>query len=236
MNWAHCNPDDDTSISRRSSRGPKKKSNRQRARGNAPPLGRFLIERSTYTSGQAAHLLRIPARTLRRYLSVGKLVGIQNPITQTWHISSEALIDFIESQGGEAIVRKTQITVLVIDRLPDLADMLERMRDQDRPELVIHLFEEVGDGLIESGVRRPELIVVNATSPFYDGVGLIKLLRNNPHLRSSKIMAIVDEHRRVERSDSLRGIALLQRPVTYADLLSTLNDMFEEWEALSSER
>ena len=196
-------------------------------------MGPFLIERSTYTSGQAAHLLRIPARTLRRYLNVGKLVGIQNPITQTWHISSEALIDFIESQGGEAIVRKTQITVLVIDRLPDLADMLERMREQDRPELLVHLFEEVGDGLIESGVRRPDLIVVNATSPFYDGVGLIKLLRSNPHLKRTKILAIVDEHHRIERSDGIRGIEMLQKPVTYTDLLNALNSMFEEREVLS---
>jgi hypothetical protein len=43
------------------------------------------------TSSQAAAILGIPARTMRRYLEIGKFPGIQNSITGSWSVSKSAI-------------------------------------------------------------------------------------------------------------------------------------------------
>ncbi len=211
-------------LSRRSSRVPNHRSRRPRLRAKSSD-GRFRIDQESYTSGQAARLLRIPARTMRRYLSIGKLVGDQNPITQTWRISREALVEFIKSQGGEVLVIQHRLQVLVIDQQSDIAEMLEQIKESDRPDIEVSTFEEVGDALIESGALCPDIIVLSATSPFYDGVGLLKLLRANPRLKRSKILAIVNEYHNLEPTESIRGVKTLKRPFSQDQLLAMLNGM-----------
>jgi excisionase family DNA binding protein len=52
-------------------------------------------EKPTLTSGQAAALLGIPARTVRRYLITGKLKGKQNPITGRWTVERTDVQEFL---------------------------------------------------------------------------------------------------------------------------------------------
>lgn len=46
------------------------------------------------TSGQAAKFLGIPGRTIRRYLSSGRLQATQHPVTKRWGLTQEALVEF----------------------------------------------------------------------------------------------------------------------------------------------
>jgi CheY-like chemotaxis protein len=206
---------------------------RQHLGSAAEPARRFSIDQESYTSGQAARLLRIPSRTLRRYLSLGKIRGEQNPITQTWHISSAALADFIESQGGEAVVRQTRVRIMVIDGGTDIADKLEQVRAEECPHLLVNLFEEVGDALIESGVNRPDLIVINTTTPFFDGIGLLRLLRANAHLKSSKILAITEAEENINGLAGMRGITILKKPFSHHTLVDIVSSLFPDKEVLS---
>ncbi len=185
-----------------------------------------MLEKDTYTSGQAARLLDIPARTLRRYLSIGKIEGIQNPITQTWQISAAALSRFIQRQGGEAVITEQALVALVIDGKPQVAELLKRFADQRYPKLEVKAFQEVGDALIESGVRTPDLIVIDTHTPFYDGLGLLKLLKSNSHTSSSKILAITDESESTIHLDDLGATTTLVKPFSYSDLSQTLMYMF----------
>ena len=200
MNW----PNYDSDEQYRGVAGPERVRERESVRRQTASEEEqcFIIEQETYTSGQAARLLRIPARTLRRYLSVGRIQGNQNPITQTWHITCDALVRFIEAQGGKAVVKPGEVTVLVIDGKPVMADLLKRVAEQTRSGIVVREFQEVGDALIESGVRRPDLIVIDTATPFFDGVGLLRLLRSNPHTQSSKILAMTDS---ADNVDQLRA-------------------------------
>ena len=118
MNWSHQQRDQEETNGQHDLTGKER---------HIKKIARcFTLDKDTYTSGQAARLLDIPARTLRRYLSIGKIEGIQNPITQTWQISAEALSRFIQNQGGEVIIQEHPVTVLVIDGKPQIAELLNR--------------------------------------------------------------------------------------------------------------
>jgi CheY-like chemotaxis protein len=194
----------------------------------------FSLTKDFYTSGQAARLLGIPSRTLRRYLSIGKIEGRQNPITQTWQITPESLAKFIAEQGGEAVMEMKEISVLIIDGRKAVGDLFRKMAESSRRSILISEFQEVGDALIESGVRKPDLIVIDTSTPFYDGTSLLKLLRANPHTHGAKILAITDDHSRTRRIEEEGAAAVLVKPFSYTDLASTVEFIFPDTAELPS--
>ena len=228
MNWPHRESDDQAEMSGQKQSTPPREMGEKRRRAKR----RFSIDKESYTSGQAARILEIPARTLRRYLSIGKIEGIQNPITQTWQISAAALARFIENQGGEAVILQKELVAVVIDGKPQVAELLRRFAKQQLPGLTVKEFQEVGDALIESGVRAPDLIIVDATTPFYDGIGLLKLLRSNPHTSTSKVLAITDDSIGTETLEALGATTWLEKPFSFNDLAQTVSYMFPSGEEL----
>ena len=218
MNWSHQERDEHSKMHQQHS--PDRKG------GIRAGSRCFTLDKDSYTSGQAARLLDIPARTLRRYLSIGKIEGIQNPITQTWQISAEALSRFIQSQGGEVVIADQELIALVIEGKSQVADLLKRYSEQRYPNLKVKYFQEVGDALIESGVQTPDLIIIDVNTPFYDGPGLLKLLRSNPHTSSSKILALSDESDTSTDLDAMGATTTLVKPFSYNDLAQTLMYMF----------
>ena len=222
MTWPHQNSNEQIDNAEKEhvpARIERKRRSRQASRC-------FTLDKDTYTSGQAARILDIPARTLRRYLSIGKIEGTQNPITQTWQISAEALSRFITTQGGEVVIADQEIVALVIDGKPQVAELLRRFAQQRYPNLVIKEFQEVGDALIESGVKTPDLIVIDTNTPFYDGLALLRLLRSNSHTASSKILAITDASDTTANLGHLGATTTLVKPFSFNDLAQTIMYMF----------
>ena len=133
---------------------------------------------------------------------------------------------FIEAQGGRAVVKPGEVPVLVIDGKPVVADLLKRVAEQTRSGIVVREFQEVGDALIESGVRRPDLIVIDTATPFFDGVGLLRLLRSNPHTQSSKILAMTDSADNIDQLRAYGATLVLVKPFGYNDLAEKLSTLF----------
>ena len=194
----------------------------------------FSLEKDAYTSGQAARLLGIPSRTLRRYLSIGKIDGRQNPITQTWQITAESLARFIAEQGGEAVIELREISVLIIDNKKSVGEMFRKIGETSKRLIRTAEFQEVGDALIESGVRRPDLIVIDTSAPYYDGIGLLRLLRSNPHTNSAKVLAVTDDPNKTRELESLGASTTLVKPYTFTDLAQTIDYMFPTTAELAS--
>lgn len=194
----------------------------------------FSLDKDFYTSGQAAKLLGIPSRTFRRYLSIGKIEGHQNPITQTWQISSESLAKFIAEQGGESVIELKEIAVLVIDGKKAVGELFRKMGKSSRRPILLFEFQEVGDALIESGVHRPDLIFIDTSTPFYDGLGLLRLLRSNMHTQTARILAVTDEPEKTRDLELLGAAATLVKPFSYTDLMQTVEYLFPNTAELPS--
>ena len=230
MNWPHENAEDD--VPRRDMKlSPRSTPLTVPRKGGIRTIS---LDKELYTSGQAARLLGIPSRTLRRYLAIGKIEGIQNPITQTWQIPSESLVSFIESQGGEAKVELKEVFVLVIDGKKAAFDLFRKLAEASRRPLVVSEFQEVGDALIECGVRRHDLIVIDTATPFYDGIALLKLLHTNTHTNGAKLLAITDDPEKNRILETMGATTTLVKPFSYTDLLQTVEYMFPNTAELPS--
>ena len=70
---------------------------------------KLILKKEEYTSGEIAKLLKIPNRTIRRYLEIGKITGNQHPITKTWIVTRDDLIEFLKpyEESYEIIIPST---------------------------------------------------------------------------------------------------------------------------------
>ncbi len=141
---------------------------------------------------------------------------------------------FIAEQGGEAIIELKEISVLIIDNRRAIGDLFRRMAESSRRTVVISEFQEVGDALIESGVIKPDLIVIDMSTPFYDGTSLLRLFAANPHTHGAKILAVTDEPERMQGIEGEGAAAVLVKPFSYTDLVQTVEYIFPDTAELPS--
>jgi CheY-like chemotaxis protein len=147
------------------------------------------IDREVYTSGQIARLLRIPDRTVRRYLSIGRIEGYQHPITGTWQIERKALLRFIEDTGGDPTqFAKTQ-KILIVDDDPPIVDRLKKELSDSLPDAIIDATADACDALIEIGECCPDIVILKARMPVLTGKDILAAMRNN--LITAHVKALV---------------------------------------------
>ncbi len=193
-----------------------------------PEVRPFRIDRDFYTSGQAARLLGIPDRTIRRYLTIGRIAGTQHPITGTWQISRSALASFIEANGCDAVQASRKMHVFVINDEPAMIGFLERTLNRVFPNVTHTTLSDACNALIQIGSVRPDLIVLKARMPILYGRDLIMAIRSNRETASIKILAISGLPDDLEELTALGADETLATPFSYQDLASKLEGLLPD--------
>ncbi|MCP4677221.1 MAG: response regulator [Deltaproteobacteria bacterium] len=193
-----------------------------------PEARPFRIDRDFYTSGQAARLLGIPDRTIRRYLTIGKIAGTQHPITGTWQISRAALASFVEANGCDVVQTSREMHVFLVNDEPAMVGFLERALQRALQEATITTLNDACNALIQIGSVRPDLVVLKARMPILYGRDLVMAIRSNRETASIKILAMSGLPDDLEELTALGTNETLATPFTYQDLVGKLGGMFPD--------
>ena len=178
------------------------------------------LDKERYTSGQVARLLGIPPRTIRRYLSIGKLPGEQNPITQTWHVPRAVLREFIEAKGGTVMPAKNEITALFIGSRGQTVELARGVADA-RAELRLLVSSEPLEGLVRAGVESPDIVIVDGAARVQgvDARSIAAALKINEATRGAKILVLAEPGDDVMALEDAGANRVLTGPVT-AEILT----------------
>lgn len=142
------------------------------------------------TSGQAARLLGIPDRTVRRYLRTGKIEAVQNPITGTWYISREALIAFVREKGFDLHHFPLSVRVLVVDDETSITGFITRILERKFRNAIVTVTRDPCNALIEIGSKQPDLVILDARMPTLSGRNILSAIKNNPSTKDTKVLAV----------------------------------------------
>ncbi len=183
------------------------------------------INHDPCTSGEAAKLLGVPDRTLRRYLNTGKIDGVQNPITGTWHISREALIRFIREKGCDLRQFPFSIQVLVVDDEPNVANSITRILGKNFPDMVVTVSRDPCNALIEIGNTRPDLVILDARMPLLNGRDILVAMKNNPATKDIKVLATSGQPTDLDELTALGADGILCKPFSFSDLLERIETL-----------
>jgi CheY-like chemotaxis protein len=177
------------------------------------------------TSGQVAKLLGVPDRTIRRYLSTGKIDGVQNPITGTWQISRQALIRFIEERGCDFRQFPFSIQVLVVDDEPTVANSITRILGRSFSDAVVTVSRDACNALIEIGNTRPDLVILDARMPMLNGREILIAMKNNPATKDIKVLAISGHAKDLDELIALGADEMLFKPFSFSELLEKVETL-----------
>ncbi|MCU0661258.1 MAG: response regulator [Myxococcota bacterium] len=182
----------------------------------------------SFTSGQAARLLGIPARTMRHYLSTGRVGGVQNPITGTWHISRSALFEFATARGHVPPPLQTALTVIVVERPMRVLSELARSISMHLPGCHLVRLSDVFDGLVQAAGLVPDLMVLDAEMPELPGEEMLRILKRNPRTAGIPLVAVTGRPEHRGRLTSAGANEVLLRTQSEEALRSMLVRLFPQ--------
>lgn len=148
------------------------------------------LNKATYSSGEAATLLQVPARTLRRYLTIGRIRGKQNPITGTWTIDREDLLAFMKRfhLDTEALVAPPR--VLVVDDEVLVTDFVQKTLRRQHPDWQTDVCNNGYEALMKIGSFGPKLLILDIHMPGTDGREVLKVVKSKPETSAIKVLTI----------------------------------------------
>ena len=117
------------------------------------------MSESTFTSGQVARMLEIPARTIRAYLATGRLKATQNPVTGRWRVNRQQLMQFMRENGmgPESLERQARIFIVETDSTRHQA-ILEALSEGFWR---LEVFDSCATALISMGAAPPDLLILD---------------------------------------------------------------------------
>lgn len=178
-----------------------------------------------YTSGQAARLLDIPARTMRRFLAVGRIVGEKNQVTGTWQISREDLVLFALENGFAVDKEPEIIRFLVVHHDPKIVRRLIDYLENTVVNCHIEHTEDPCNALLRLGDQTPDILFISPTMPILRGHEMLACLRSYPKTKKVKIIGLSSMSESLGQFRSSGADAVLETPFTKDVLLDVLSGL-----------
>ncbi len=166
--------------------------------------------RNGLTSGQVARMLNIPARTIRSYLSTGRLKARQNPVTGRWTIEREDLAEFMRTNGLDPSQLSRPLRVMVVDEQQETASMVRKAFTRNGRPAAVEFETSCAVALIQAGAVPPDLLIMDADTAGDRCRELVEALHDQP--RTSAIRLLLIESPTRPLPDSLPVHARLRRP------------------------
>lgn len=184
-------------------------------------VGHFMSKK-IYTSGEVAEMLKIPARTARRYITNGKIRGTQNPITGTWTVTHDALEQFVSKNRIDPQVLAMPKRVLVVDDDPHLVLMMIRTLKRLDPRLEVEFSHNGYEAMMKIGAIMPDVICLDIQMPGVDGRELLQALRQNAGSNQIKVLVMTGHPDRLGEMLKLGADDTILKPFELDDLLGKI--------------
>ena len=92
------------------------------------------------------------------------------------------------------VLESNRVRLLVIDDDSRYLEALGTVLTQAQPRLEVAFAENVLDGLLEVGLRKPEVVLLDAYLPGMDGVQVCKRLKTEPETAHIAVMGMSGRH------------------------------------------
>jgi len=175
-----------------------------------------------YTSGQAARSLGIPARTMRRFLAVGRVKGEKNPITGTWQIARQELVRLAVENGFVVDREPESVRVLIVHHDEKLIHWLVGVLDTTLNKGKIEHTTDPCNALIRIGNQPPDVVFISPSMPILRGGEMLTSVRGFQETKHIKVVGWSSEKDSLREFRSLGADAILETPSTSSDVLQLL--------------
>ena len=146
--------------------------------------------KTIFTTGEAAKICKVSQQTIIRCFDNGSLKGFRVPGSRFRRIPREQLYAFMKENGipTEAL-ESGKRKILIVDDDEDLVDLMQDAFAQDGRFDIKTANNGFGAGMLVKEFR-PDLVVLDVMLPDINGKEVCQRVRNDPTMKSVKIICI----------------------------------------------
>ncbi len=181
---------------------------------------------------EAADRLSVSLRTVQLWAEAGLLRAWKTPGGHR-RILTSSVDDLLKRRTGFTPQRPhgDHYEVLVVEDEPDFRHLFElHLRSWGLP---IHLASAPSgfDALLQIGASRPDLLITDLRMPGIDGFEMLRSLKAAGAISELQIIVVtaLTEHTIAERGGLPAGVAVLYKPLRFAELKHRLSQLIELW-------
>lgn len=186
--------------------------------------------KDTYTSGAVSDLLGIPPRTARRYLTTGKIPATQNPITGTWKINKQDLIEFMKKYDLDTSKLEDPMKIMVVDDDPAVIKLIVMTLIRSEFRLAVVSTTDGYEALIRLGKEVPDLVVLDIQMPGTDGRQILKVIKESEHTQKVKILVVTGYPDLIDEMKQLGADDGMSKPFKPTELIDKIKKMLPKLE------
>ena len=146
--------------------------------------------KTVFTTGEAAKICKVSQQTIIRCFDNGSLKGFRVPGSRFRRIPREQLYAFMKENGipTEAL-ESGKRKILIVDDDEDLVDLMQDAFARDGRFDIKTANNGFGAGMLVKEFR-PDLVVLDVMLPDINGKEVCQRVRNDPTMKSVKIICI----------------------------------------------
>jgi two-component system, OmpR family, response regulator RpaA len=148
------------------------------------------LAKDVLTTGEVAKICNVAPRTVSKWFDTGQLKGYRIPGSKDRRIPVSALINFMKDHGIPLDGLQTgQIRVLLVDDDDDVTSTLGTLLS-DQTEYEIKSATDAFEAGVTCGQFKPHVMLLDLHISGGDAQRVADLVRNNPELQLTKIIAM----------------------------------------------
>lgn len=145
---------------------------------------------SVYTTGKVAKLCGVTINTVVKWFDAGELKGYRIPSSGDRRIPRDNLVEFMrEHEFPLGELADTTTRILVVDDDPVVIDVIRRVLSREEDYDIEVASSGFQAGILAKGFK-PHLIVLDIMLGDINGREVCQIIRNDPTLSKTKILAI----------------------------------------------
>jgi len=179
----------------------------------------------TYTSHEVAALMQVSPSAVLRWIDQGLLRAFRTPGGHR-RVGTDALLEFLHARKMPVpgALGASRVRVLVIDDEPGFLASLGEALARAEPRLEIELAESAVDGLIKLGLRKPDVVLLDAYMPGMDGPEVCRRIKAAPETAHISVIAMSGRRsdELLARFEKAGAASFLPKPLKTAAIIEQL--------------
>lgn len=176
-----------------------------------------MSDEKLYTTQEVADLVGVSSRTIQLWAAAGVINAWKTPGGHRRF--PEAEVQRLQSElGGDSSGDRQ--TILVVEDEPDL-QMLYRLSIESWNLPVDVVTAEDGyEGLLQIGLRKPAVIILDLMMPKTDGFRVLEVLEASGELKDSLVMVVsaMSSEEIAHRSPIPESVSLFPKPIPFGEI------------------
>ena len=179
------------------------------------------------TTGEVARICKVAPRTVTKWFDSGQLRGYRIPGSKDRRIPVTQLIRFMRQNNMplDGMMHFTKTRILIVDDESEIVDMLRDLLSQQTTYDV-----QVARNGFEAGLAaeriKPHVILLDINLGDINGKEVCKLVRMNPELQMTKVVAmsgqLTDDEAKALLTQGFEGF--LKKPFTIQQVIQAIED------------